>query len=220
MAHMTINFKSAALNMPVMLDVLLPRQCKDCKTLYLLHGYGGDRESWLLGSRVAEYVEDRQIAVVMPSGNNKFFLNNVHGKAYQTFVAEELPARMEAWFGVSKKPEHRFIAGADMGGFGALYAAAEKPDRYGAAFSYHDFSYMKAQCEALEAGTARTVFGLEAAGAGMVQKLEEKVALAQKAGAADFIICDKKDNEDRKYLDRCLQKTIDYIMSEGSKSWQ
>ena len=42
MAHLTINYKSSALNMPIMLDVLIPQGRGNYKVLYLLHGAGGD----------------------------------------------------------------------------------------------------------------------------------------------------------------------------------
>ena len=109
MAHLTINFKSDALRMPVVLDVLLPKQCENCKSLYLLHGRGGDRESWLLRSRVADYAEGKPIAVVMPSGNNNFFVNSERSKDYETFISEELPAQMKLWLGLSDKEEDRFV---------------------------------------------------------------------------------------------------------------
>ena len=130
MTHIIVNFRSSALNMPVMLDVLLPEKCKDCKTLYLLHGIGGDRESWLFRSRVADYVEGKPIAVVMPSGNNKFFINNINGKVYQRFVAEELVAKVETWFPVSCKAEERFVSGLSNGGYGCLHTALMYPEYY------------------------------------------------------------------------------------------
>ena len=65
MAHLTINFRSKALGMPVMLDVLMPQGRGGYKTLYLLHGAGGDHTSWVLNTRIADYVNNRNIAVVM-----------------------------------------------------------------------------------------------------------------------------------------------------------
>ena len=75
MAWISINFESKALGMPVMTNVLMPQGRGGYKTLYLLHGAGGDYASWLLKSRVADYAEGNNIAVVMPSGNNKCYVN-------------------------------------------------------------------------------------------------------------------------------------------------
>ena len=48
MAWISINFESKALGMPVMTNVLMPQGRGGYKTLYLLHGAGGDYASWLL----------------------------------------------------------------------------------------------------------------------------------------------------------------------------
>ena len=85
MAWISINFESKALGMPVMTNVLMPQGRGGYKTLYLLHGAGGDYASWLLKSRVADYAEGKNIAVVMPSGNNKCYVNNRYGKDCLTF---------------------------------------------------------------------------------------------------------------------------------------
>ncbi len=227
MTHVTINFKSGAVNMPVMLDVLLPENTKACKTLYLLHGMGGDRETWLLKSRIADYVDGKDIAVIMPSGNNKFFVNNVNGKAYQKFVAEELPAQMELWFSVSSKSEDRFVAGADMGGFGAVAAAVAYPGCFKAAVSFHNITYLKEMCRKLDERTVQTVFGSEKHCEKMLSELEQK--LCEKVGAKDdienmsetmYVLFDQPDNADWSYLDECMREIVDFITAGGNVSCQ
>lgn len=136
MAHIRINYNSAILQMPVMLDVLLPQGHGDYKVLYLLHGAGGDHESWILKSRIADYAEGANLAVIMPSGNNKFYVNNMDGKNYFLFITEELPDICQKWFKISKNSSDRYIAGMSMGGYGAYYAALKKPSFYHFAFSY------------------------------------------------------------------------------------
>ena len=105
MAHLTINFRSKALGMPVMLDVLMPQGRGGYKTLYLLHGAGGDHTSWVLNTRIADYVNNRNIAVVMPSGKNRFYVNNEYGKNFYTYITEELVSQCEQWFDISRKAE-------------------------------------------------------------------------------------------------------------------
>ena len=41
MAWLTVNFKSKALGMPVVMDALIPQGHGNYKSLYLLHGAGG-----------------------------------------------------------------------------------------------------------------------------------------------------------------------------------
>lgn len=135
-AYIQINYHSAILQMPVRLDVLLPQGRGGYKVLYLLHGAGGDHSSWILKSRIADYVEGANLAVIMPSGNNKFYVKNINGKDYFLFITEELPCMCQKWFNISKNSVNRFIAGMSMGGYGAYYAALKKPSFYHTAFSY------------------------------------------------------------------------------------
>ena len=136
MAWLNIDFKSEALNMPVMLDVLIPQGHGNYKTLYLLHGAGGDHSSWLIKSQIAEYGENKNIAVIMPSGENKCYVNNRHGKNYSDYITGELIQKCETWFPLSINKKDRYIAGMSMGGYGAFYSALEKEKLYNKAFSY------------------------------------------------------------------------------------
>ena len=112
-------------------------QCRGgYKTLYLLHGAGGDHTSWVLNTRIADYVNNRNIAVVMPSGKNRFYVNNEYGKNFYTYITEELVSQCEQWFDISRKAEDRYIAGMSMGGYGAVYAGLKKPSMYNTVFSY------------------------------------------------------------------------------------
>ena len=109
------------------------------KTLYLLHGAGGDHTSWILNTRIADYVNNRNIAVVMPSGKNRFYVNNEYGKNFYTYITEELVSQCEQWFDISRKAEDRYIAGMSMGGYGAVYAGLKKPSMYNTVFHIQDF---------------------------------------------------------------------------------
>jgi len=122
--------------MPVVLDALIPQGHGEYKCLYLLHGAGGNHESWILHSRIASYVEGCNLAVIMPSGNNRFYVNNIGGKDYFSFITVELTQMCERWFQISANAADRYIAGMSMGGYGAFYAALKKPGFYNSAFSY------------------------------------------------------------------------------------
>ena len=87
-------------------------------------------------TRIADYVNNRNIAVVMPSGKNRFYVNNEYGKNFYTYITEELVNQCEQWFDISRKAEDRYIAGMSMGGYGAVYAGLKKPSMYNTVFSY------------------------------------------------------------------------------------
>ena len=57
------------------------------KTLYLLHGIFGNRTDWVCGTRLQSWAADRNLAVVMPSGENSFYVDNEKASAlYGTFT--------------------------------------------------------------------------------------------------------------------------------------
>ena len=103
---------------------------KPFKTLYLLHGVFDDYNSWINNSSILRYANDKNIAVVMPSGENMFYLNapgrdgkercKDTGGLYSKFIGEELVEFTKNIFPLSKKREDTFIAGLSMGGFGAI----------------------------------------------------------------------------------------------------
>lgn len=116
------------------LDELYPTGRRH-RVLYLLHGMNGDETSWLRKTNIERYAQDRGIAVVMPFGENSFYVDMAHGLHYFTFLTEELPRFVRANFPVSHRREDTFIAGLSMGGYGACKAALSRPDLYAAVAS-------------------------------------------------------------------------------------
>lgn len=132
MAYITVNFISEALMRTVTVNVVLPTDkivfpgmpkpsYKDFPTLYLLHGVFGNHTDWVNGTRVQRWAEEKGLAVVMPAGENAFYLDypDTHAN-YGDFVGRELPEAMRRMFPLSKRREDTFIAGLSMGGYGAL----------------------------------------------------------------------------------------------------
>ena len=102
------------------------------RSIYLLHGMLDDHSCWMRWSRVEEYAEKHQIALVMPTGQNGFYINAVHGLPYFDFINQELPMWAENTFPLLEGRENRFVAGLSMGGFGALRHGLTTPERYAA----------------------------------------------------------------------------------------
>lgn len=90
------------------------------KTLYLLHGVFGDYTDWLYGTRIQRWAQDRNLAVIMPSGENKFYVDNEKSTDKFSKYIEELVAVSRHMFHLSNKREDTFIAGLSMGGYGAI----------------------------------------------------------------------------------------------------
>lgn len=105
------------------------------KTLYLLHGYSACSSDWLTGSLIQELALKYNMAVVMPSGDNSFYLNGQGaGAAYETFVGKEIVEYTRKTFGLSEKKEDTYIGGLSMGGFGAIHTGLKFPQTFGKMF--------------------------------------------------------------------------------------
>lgn len=153
MAHFTVNFLSYTLNRAVNINVILPTMCgpevavkphthrveTTYPVLYLLHGGINDYSTWERYTSIERYAEERQIAVVTFSSENKCYRDiDAGGKEdflfgrdhLYTFGAEELPDFVTSIFPISKDPQHTYIAGLSMGGMGTLNFALRHPERY------------------------------------------------------------------------------------------
>ena len=109
------------------------RHTKDAKypVLYLFHGMGNNHAQWTGYTNVELYAEERNIAVVMISAENKSYVN-MGGDAFYDFIEEELPDFVCGMFPISRRPEDTYIAGLSMGGFGTLVHALSHPEKYAA----------------------------------------------------------------------------------------
>ena len=144
MAFLTVNFISKSLMRTVPVNVILPcdklvfpgmpePEVKPFKTLILLHGILGNYTDWVNGTRIQRWAEAKNLCVVMPSGDNAFYVDNeLSANYYGKFIGEELPAMMRKMFHLSDKREDMFIAGLSMGGFGALRNGLRYNDTFGA----------------------------------------------------------------------------------------
>lgn len=139
MALINCDFYSDTLQINSAMTVFLPPAAgegKRYKTLWLLHGYHGDHSSWHRSTAIERYVSDREIAVVMPDGNNSYYTDMVYGRPYWTFISEELPEIARSYFPLSSRREDNSVAGLSMGGYGAFKLAFTYPERYCSAGSF------------------------------------------------------------------------------------
>ena len=134
MALIQVNYLSKSLFRTVPLNVILPADKLDFaslsyamkdgqkfKTLYLLHGLLGNYTDWVTGTRIQRWAEEKNLAVVMPSGDNAFYVNSrINNNDYGTFIGKELVEITRKMFPLSDKREDTYIAGLSMGGYGAV----------------------------------------------------------------------------------------------------
>lgn len=143
MAFLQVNYLSQALMRTVTVNVLLPvdktalpgmpePEGAPYKTLYLLHGIFGDYTDWVHGTNIQRWADEKNLAVVMPSGENMFYLDQEKSHAlYGEFIGKELVEMTRKMFPLSHKREDTFIAGLSMGGYGALRNGLKYRETFG-----------------------------------------------------------------------------------------
>lgn len=147
MAKVVCNFLSYSLNRAVDITVVLPSvTCPEAMSLpgqaeathvlpakfpvvYLLHGFANNHAQWTGYTNVELYAEERRIAIVNISAENKAYAK-VGADDFKRFVSEELPEFVTNYFPISDNPEETYIAGLSMGGYGALMHGLTKPEHY------------------------------------------------------------------------------------------
>lgn len=144
MAVIQVNFMAETLGRNVPLYVVLPtdkvyfedskkrEEGKPYKTLYLLHGIIGNYTDWLFGTRIQRWAEEKNLAVVMPSGDNMFYIDQPWNcNMYGEFIGKELVSFTRKTFPLSHKREDTFIGGLSMGGFGAIRNGLKYHETFG-----------------------------------------------------------------------------------------
>ncbi len=130
------DMKFKAMKRIVHFNVILPadeeaQPLEAYPTLYLLHGIYGNSTSWLANSNIRRYAEQHRLAVVMPDGENGFYLNHPeHMNNFSDFIGEELVDFTRRLLPLSRKREDTYIGGLSMGGYGALVNGLRFPETF------------------------------------------------------------------------------------------
>ncbi len=148
---MRCHFNSWALSRSVNITVILPtdidfyankthKRPAPLPVLYLLHGGGSDHTHWLRHTAIERYAEKNRIAVIMPHSQDRCYRNAelkfqyekdaVAKEQNELFFARELPEWVSANFPVSTAPEHSYMAGFSLGGYGTAYYGFTYPENY------------------------------------------------------------------------------------------
>ncbi len=237
MALLTINYRSDVLEMERRVQVIYPdassvtpqeAASQDIPVLYLLHGMGGNEDSWLKRTAIERLLRRTNLIVVMPSTDLGWYTNTTYGLRYYDSIANELPRVLQRFFpNMTTKREKTFIAGLSMGGYGAFKLA----------FTTNRFSYAASFSGALYLDLTHLgedVTDQEAYWEGVFGSLEDKESLASQQIIALADLSDKKTNlyawcgqEDflyaaNNYAVSVLKEkgfTIDYQTAHGKHEW-
>ena len=146
MAHIQVTYMSQALWRSVPVQVILPADKatregqflpeRKFKTLYLLHGLHGSSMDWITRTRIIRWAEAQDLAVVMPSGDNSFYVDRPAScNCYGEFIGRELVEVTRRMFPLSEKREDTYIGGLSMGGYGALRNGLKYRENFSAVIS-------------------------------------------------------------------------------------
>ena len=203
----------------------LPAQKQAFRTQYQYHGGYDDGSCWIRNTNIERYAMEKNLAVVMPSVGNSYYTDAGNGRAYFTFISQELPKLVQAIFPLSHKREDTFAAGLSMGGYGAMKMALTFPERFAAVASMSgvldivrrvcypypgesiteiDFAGIFLQNRELE-GSADDLFALL-----QQRRPEELPRLYASVGVDDRFL---EDN--RRFRDRAASKGVSLTYEEG-----
>lgn len=128
------------------LRILLPEDYEDSDrsypVLYLLHPARGDERFWTDTARADELTEGLPLIVVMPDGGPVGFYSDWRSAGsgsppqWEAYHVEELIPWVDSEFRTVDSAAGRTIAGASMGGLGALMYTARHPDLFSATASF------------------------------------------------------------------------------------
>lgn len=103
--------------------------------LYLLHGYGGNRWTWLRRADLATQLAAGHLMAVLPESGRSWLINDVRGRRYEDYLVNEVVTYVDDHFNTAAHRAGRAIAGFSMGGACALFHTLRHGDLFSLAGS-------------------------------------------------------------------------------------
>lgn len=137
----TVSIYSNAMHRAYKCVVIKPASYKKNKsnsypTVYLLHGLTGSYRDWVSKApALKEHVDRNDVLVVCPDGavSSWYFDSPVDTTMrFETYVAQEIPAYIDAHYRTIRDRSGRAITGLSMGGHGGLFLGMRHSGDFGA----------------------------------------------------------------------------------------
>ena len=138
------NWYSEVLKMDTHITVCIPDAPKVPKaTVMLLHGLKGDADVWMNRAGIEYFANKHELAFIMPEVQRSWYMDMAYGLDYFGYVTDEVPQLAAKYFNIPVDPEHFYVGGLSMGGYGTIRCALKNPDRYAGAMSFSARVYME-----------------------------------------------------------------------------
>ncbi|WP_052087911.1 alpha/beta hydrolase [Paenibacillus wynnii] len=115
--------------------------------LYLLYGYGGKHDTWFeylhingVADRLIEQGKMAPVIIVSPDYGNSFGVNSQVGEGrdpgsvdigpYEDYLTQEVIPYVDSQYSTVMGKEGRYVGGASMGGYAALYLGFNYPELF------------------------------------------------------------------------------------------
>jgi enterochelin esterase-like enzyme len=146
-----ITFHSASLNKDMKLEIYVPKDYNDNEkyaVLYLIHGYDGNEDDWFSKVGAAQKAEElinagtiKPLIIVSPEIDNSYGINSAANTSetcdecyvegmYGDYIIRDLITYVDNHYSTVADREGRYIGGASMGGWVALYTAFLHPELF------------------------------------------------------------------------------------------
>lgn len=121
---------SPSLGMTKKYSILLPKSYSSrtrYPVLFLLHGYSGGHTDWTSRTKLADYIGDAPLLVVMADAENSWYINSKTEPKhrFEDYIVNDLRSYVFQRYNVDTT--RIAIAGLSMGGYGALMLAFRHP---------------------------------------------------------------------------------------------
>ena len=133
-----VNFYSISLDKQEQMNVIVPPGNGPFGVLYLLHGLSGDHTTWLVRSRIEQYIESKRLIAVMPNVGRSFYVNDPRpgGQKYEDHVIRDVIGTIDRLFPTIRTRSARAVAGMSMGGYAAMMLAMRHPEKFSVAVAH------------------------------------------------------------------------------------
>jgi S-formylglutathione hydrolase FrmB len=117
--------------------------------IYLLHGGGGNYQTYLTRPNLIEMFQQHQVIVVTVEGGVSFYTDSatVPNDKYESYIVQELIPEVDKNFRTVAGRNGRAVAGISMGGYGAMKFGIKYPQLFALACSWSggviDASWLK-----------------------------------------------------------------------------